>query len=169
VPGAEVEIGEFRVRSALICHPDPTVGFRITSGTGTLAYLTDHEPALGVRDFPEPAEWTSGYPIAADADVLIHDAQYTDNEYRERVGWGHSSMTDAMRFAELAGVRELVTFHHDPDHDDDQLDALFRECATAAPRPFRLTPGLEGAQVEVRGRVIPSARDRSQSRSREAD
>ena len=148
VPSGEAEIGEFRIRSALICHPDPTVGYRISSASGTLAYLTDHEPALGVASFPLSAEWTSGYEIAAGADVLIHDAQYNEDEYRDRIGWGHSSLPDAIAFGELARVRELVTFHHDPAHDDDEVDQLLAETVAAKRPSFPVTPGREGAQIE---------------------
>jgi phosphoribosyl 1,2-cyclic phosphodiesterase len=148
VPSPEVAIGEFTVSSALICHPDPTVGYRIASQSGTLAYLTDHEPALGVADFPESPEWTSGYAIAAGADVLIHDTQYSPPEYRDRVGWGHSALPDAIAFAKLAGVRELVTFHHDPGHSDDDIERLLADALAIAPS-FRVTRGVEGAKLEV--------------------
>ena len=149
VPSGNATIGEFTVGSALICHPDPTVGYRITSPDGTLAYLTDHEPALGVARFPEAPEWTSGYAVAAGADLLIHDAQYSAREYRDRIGWGHSAIPDAIAFAELAGVRELVTFHHDPAHSDDDLDDLLSEALAVGPS-VRVTPGAEDTVLEVR-------------------
>ena len=83
VPCGEVAIGEFRVASALVCHPGPTVGYRIADGAGkVLTYLPDHEPALGARAFPSlPREWTSGAALAEAADLLIHDSQYTAHEY----------------------------------------------------------------------------------------
>ena len=83
VPRADVDIGEFRVSSSLVCHPGPTVGYRIASPSGkVLTYLPDHEPALGALTFPAlPREWTSGAMLAADADLLIHDSQYSAAEY----------------------------------------------------------------------------------------
>src|SRR5262249_20890941 len=91
VPRGDIDLGEFHVSSALVCHPGPTVGFRIEGPRGVLTYLPDHEPALGACGFPPSPDWTSGYALAAGADILIHDAQYTTEEYEQRIGWGHSS------------------------------------------------------------------------------
>ena len=79
-------IGAFHVRAARICHPGPTVGYRIETDQGSLAYLPDHEPALGARHFPIDAEWTSGFDLAQKVDLLLHDAQYTRDEYPRHVG-----------------------------------------------------------------------------------
>jgi phosphoribosyl 1,2-cyclic phosphodiesterase len=118
------ELPGLKGRAALICHPGPTVGYRLSSEDGSLGYLPDHEPALGVRSFPDSSDWTSGFELADGVDLLLHDAQYTDGEYAERVGWGHSTMANAVAFAHLAGAARLVAFHHDPSHDDDFLDAF---------------------------------------------
>lgn len=144
VPGGEFQIGEFRVSTALVCHPGPTVGYRITSPRGTLAYLPDHEPALGVRRFPLAGEWTSGYAIAAGADLLIHDAQYDVSEYPNRIGWGHSSLPQALEFGKLCRVKNFVPFHHDPGHSDDQLDRLTQEALRTVNPSFSVLPGVEG-------------------------
>ena len=64
----------------------------------------DHEPALGAQAFPISGRWTSGHDLAADVDLLIHDAQYTAEEYRSRPGWGHSSVDHVLAFAELSSV-----------------------------------------------------------------
>lgn len=149
VPGGSVRIGEFVVQSDLICHPDPTVGYRISSAAGVLAYLTDHEPALGVPDFPAAPEWTSGYAIAVDADLLFHDCQYDDEEYVARQGWGHSSLRHAIAFAQLARVRELVTFHHDPTHTDRELDLRLERAIRDLRPTFRVTAGREGLEFAL--------------------
>jgi phosphoribosyl 1,2-cyclic phosphodiesterase len=147
VPCPPVAIGELRISSDLVCHPGPTVGYRIESERGVATYLPDHEPALGARTYPPPPEWTSGYSLAEGADLLIHDAQYTSAEYDERVGWGHSSIEQTVRFAQLAGVRHLVTFHHDPSHDDWTLDQLTGDAAALA--PLAISPGTEGSVFAI--------------------
>jgi phosphoribosyl 1,2-cyclic phosphodiesterase len=149
----DVPLGDFalpgmRVHAALVTHPGPTVGYRLDDGHGTLAYLSDHEPALGSRLFPEAPEWTSGFDLAAGVDVLIHDAQYTDAEYPDHIGWGHSSIGQAIEFARAAGVGRLVTFHHDPSHDDAMLDAIYADLASQA-HGFELIPAREGARIDV--------------------
>ena len=98
VPG-RFEVGAFVVVADLISHPGPTLGFRIEHDGVSIAYLSDHEPALGV-DFPGPEKWTSGYDLAVGADLLVHDAQYTAAEYPSRAGWGHSSFEQCLAFAQ---------------------------------------------------------------------
>ena len=149
VPCGDFTIGEFRVSAALVCHPDPTVGYRVSSRAGTVAYLPDHEPALGARPFPIGAEWTSGHAIARGADILIHDTQYTAEEYAARVGWGHSSVPHTFAFAALAGVRKLVPFHHDPSHADRDLDAIYAEATATLHPPFAVEPAREGAVFDL--------------------
>lgn len=149
VPGGDFNVGEFRISSALVCHPGPTVGYRISTPASVLTYLSDHEPALGVKAFPMTSDWTSGYGLAAAADLLIHDAQYSDEEYADRIGWGHSSLKQAFEFAALAEVKHLVPFHHDPEHDDDALDRLINETVKAMAPSFIVTPGREGATFEL--------------------
>jgi ribonuclease BN (tRNA processing enzyme) len=124
VPKEDLEVGNFRVTAAFVCHPGATVGFRIESPDGVIAYMPDHEPALGMKEFPGDPEWTSGFSIAKGADLLIHDAQYTDREYRTHVGWGHSSISQVLAFAELAGARHVVLFHHDPVREDTELEQI---------------------------------------------
>ena len=150
VPCGEVDIGEFRVCSALVCHPGPTVGYRIIAPEGVLTYLPDHEPALATLRFPSlPREWISGATLAAGADLLIHDGQYSAAEYSCHCGWGHSSLAQAMDFGALAEVRQLVPFHHDPDHTDVVLDRLIAEAIEATKPPFQVTPGMEGATFSL--------------------
>lgn len=149
VPLDRFEIGGLRITAALVCHPGPTVGYRITEGGASIAYLPDHEPALGTHRFPGEPEWTSGFELAAGADLLIHDGQYSEAEYAQHVGWGHSSIAQALRFAAAAGVKRLVTFHHDPGHDDRTLDALHEEARGAVDPPCALVPGTEGATFDL--------------------
>jgi len=117
-------IGSAHVRSSPILHPGPTVGYRIEADGRSLAYVTDHEPALGMDLEAVSKEWISGHALAAGADLLIHDCQYDETEYGDRVGWGHSSTVQMATFARKAAVERLLLFHHDPMHDDDALDAM---------------------------------------------
>lgn len=144
-----------RVTASGICHPGPTVGYRLDSGEATLAYVPDHEPALGRRSFPREPEWTSGWDVMADADMLIHDAQYFVDEYPEHVGWGHSSIEHAIALAEQAGVRALVPFHHDPVHTDVDLDRAYRSLWTGT---TAIIPAREGMQLTpATGDALPHA------------
>jgi ribonuclease BN (tRNA processing enzyme) len=142
-------IGAFHVRAARICHPGPTVGYRIETDQGSLAYLPDHEPALGARRFPIDAEWTSGFDLAQKVDLLLHDAQYTREEYPRHVGWGHSTMHDALAFARLAGVKHLVPFHHDPGRDDAALEAAIGAAVADMDPDFPVTPAAGGAKPSI--------------------
>jgi phosphoribosyl 1,2-cyclic phosphodiesterase len=144
------EIGEFMISSALVSHKDPTIGYRIEAAGKTVTYLPDHEPALGSNDFTVGREWTSGYALAEGADLLIHDAQYTPEEYDSRVGWGHSSIPQAFQFATLAETKQLIPFHHDPTHSDDELDQLFDKQIRSMRPSFKVTPGAEGMIFELR-------------------
>lgn len=123
VPG-RFELGSIEIYADLITHPGATLGYRLTEDGSVLAYLPDHEPAFGTRKFPQDPEWTSGFDLAEAADVLIHDAQYEDDEYAARVGWGHTSTTQLAAFAEMTGAKRIVTFHHDPAHSDSILDDM---------------------------------------------
>jgi ribonuclease BN (tRNA processing enzyme) len=103
VPHGSCDVGEFRVTAERICHPGHTIGYRIANGRHAVAYLSDHEPALGATEFPLDAAWTSGYALAEDVDLLFHDAQYGLDEYRRHVGWGHSALDHTLAFGDDAG------------------------------------------------------------------
>jgi ribonuclease BN (tRNA processing enzyme) len=143
-----VELGRFTVDADLVIHPGPTVGYRIGEGAVAVTYLPDHEPALGSRAFPEPPDWSSGFALAEGADLLIHDAQYTEAEYGERTGWGHSTTRHAVDLAVMAGVRRLATFHHDPERDDAAMDAGLAAAADLG-RGVEVFGAREGMVVEV--------------------
>jgi phosphoribosyl 1,2-cyclic phosphodiesterase len=149
LPGPDFEIGRFHITGMMVIHPGPTLGYRVESPDGVVAYLPDHEPALGLARFPHRGEWTSGYGLAAGADLLIHDSQYSDEGYLRHVGWGHSSIGQAAGFAALAGVKKLVPFHHDPNNDDDVLDALFAGAVNNPDYDFEVVPAVEGMTFEI--------------------
>jgi ribonuclease BN (tRNA processing enzyme) len=139
-------IGPFEVTAASVIHPGPTIGYRIAQNGHAIAYLPDHEPALG-GPIESPA-WTSGTGLADEVDLLLHDTQYSSVEYDHRVGWGHSSVPQAVRFAELVGAKRLAPFHHDPAHDDDTLDTMLAEAQSIA-RTTDVVPAREGMTLTV--------------------
>jgi ribonuclease BN (tRNA processing enzyme) len=143
-------VGPFAIQAELVCHPGPTAGYRIEADGVSLAYLPDHEPALGLDEFPGDPDYLPGLGLAQSVDLLIHDAMYSAEEYAEHVGWGHSSLPQALAFARAAGVKRLVTFHHDPSHGDDELDRLYEQ-ASSSPLPFELVRGVEGACFDLSG------------------
>jgi len=150
VPREPWALGPFTVSAALVVHPGPTVGYRIEAGGKAFAYLPDHEPALGGRIGETPLDWISGAAVATGADLLLHDAQYFEDEYRSRIGWGHSSVADAVAYSDAVGARRLVLFHHEPLHADAALDLLedrARELAGANGRGPTLA--REGMVVEL--------------------
>ena len=109
--------------ASLVMHPGPTLGYRIEADGAIFAYIPDHEPALtGISG--RPTDWISGASIAAGSDVLFHDAQYSAEEYVDRVGWGHSSVEHAVAFNHAAGGGRLFLFHHEPQHGDAVLVGL---------------------------------------------
>jgi phosphoribosyl 1,2-cyclic phosphodiesterase len=124
VPRQPWTIDGASLAASLVVHPGPTVAFRIESGGATFAYVPDHEPALCGPVAERPLDWLSGGTITSDVDVLLHDAQYFEDEYEERVGWGHSSVADAVAYARAVGARRVLLFHHEPAHEDGSLERL---------------------------------------------
>ena len=137
----------FAVTADLVIHPGPTLGYALAEDGHSIAYLPDHEPVLGSPNLDEPA-WLSGFSIIEGVDLLIHDAQYSDDEYRAKVGWGHSSYRQTLALAQIARVRTLVTFHHDPEHSDQDLDRLHDQLRSEDPG-LEVVAGLAGTVLEV--------------------
>jgi ribonuclease BN (tRNA processing enzyme) len=146
VPREPWRIGSAVIEAQTVEHRGPTLGYRIEEHGHVLAYIPDHEPYLTAA-LDDRAEWISGWSLAANADLLLHDSQYTDEEYRGRLGWGHSSVTHAATFARAAGVRQLAMFHHDPMRSDRELEELHEQVAVDLQRdqepPVIAREGLE--------------------------
>jgi CheY-like chemotaxis protein/phosphoribosyl 1,2-cyclic phosphodiesterase len=130
------QINEVEVATHYLNHPLLTLGYRLSVGSAQVVYATDHEPfafetataATSHRDAVPHGGDRSHIAFVEGADILIHDAQYASEEYAGRRGWGHSTVEYCTDVALAAGVRHLVLFHHDPDHDDDRVDALVERC-----------------------------------------
>ncbi len=139
-------VGSFAITAVGVVHPGPTVGYRIDADRARIAYLPDHEPFLGGP--LTTTAWLSGYVLARGVDILLHDGQYTDEEYSQRVGWGHSSISHAVQLADLAQARKLVLIHHDPDHSDGLIDELVQS-ATRLRRGGTVQAASEGMVLEL--------------------
>jgi len=144
---SEFDIGPFRIQSRYVIHPGPTVGFRISHANKTFTYIPDHEPALGLHGIVADKKWVSGIDLANEADILLHDAQYTKEQYQQRIGWGHSSMDDAVYFASLAGAKKILLAHHDPSHTDQMLEALVAAVTKQSGVVFELA--AEGMEIDL--------------------
>ena len=124
-----------------------TFGFRVSDGTSTLAYLSDHSPVAegpGPDGFGEYHE--AALRLAEGADLLLHDAQLTADEFHQRARFGHSAVDYAVGLAERAGARQLALFHHDPSRTDDEIDAVVAGLHRAT---VPVTAAVEGAVVDL--------------------
>jgi phosphoribosyl 1,2-cyclic phosphodiesterase len=152
IPREEWTLDGARLAADLVLHPGPTVGIRIEADGVSVAYLPDHEPAFvgSVRD--RSRDWISGSAVAEEVDVLVHDAQYFADEYEQRIGWGHSSVDDAVAFSQAVGARQLMLFHHEPLHADATLEELeLLACELAGPDQDAPVLAREGMVVRVAG------------------
>lgn len=121
-------VGNATVTSRSVPHVGPTLGYRIELGGVVMTYISDHQqPGCGATRVDDAV-----LELCAGADLLIHDAQYTPEEFARRSDWGHCTVEYAVEVAAQAGVRELCLFHHDPSHGDDQLDELTLAAARLA-------------------------------------
>jgi phosphoribosyl 1,2-cyclic phosphodiesterase len=125
----EWRIGSALIRAASVSHRGPTLGYRIEADGSSLCYIPDHEPGLGAPLTQLDEEWISGFELARGASLLIHDCQYTDDEYPDHIGWGHSPLSDALAFAHRTDAERLLLFHHDPLHSDAFIDELAADVA----------------------------------------
>src|SRR3954464_9052598 len=152
IPTGRFQMGSATVEAAFVNHRGPTLGFRMPDGGVSVAYIPDHEPALGQELGGSTPAWISGYELARDVDLLIHDAQYTEDEYAGRVGWGHSATDHVVAFARRCGVRRLALFHHDPLHDDPTVREIAQAAQAAADDAIEeVSAAREGESFELSG------------------
>jgi len=160
--GDELEVGGALVKVAALNHPQLCHAYRISIGDVSVVYATDTEQ-LGNGE-PNPAV----VELARGTDLLIYDAQYTEDEYHGhhgpcRIGWGHSTIPEACRIATAAGVKQLALFHHDPGHDDARVAQLVRQAQSLFPASFA---AREGLSVELRSEESVGSRREERSADR---
>lgn len=125
------------IQSAWLNHPQGCLGFRIETRDGVLVYATDNEPG-------DPAFDRSVRKLAEGADVVIYDAQYLPEEYAARKrGWGHSHWREAVNVVMESGAKELILFHHDPDHSDECIDSVVAKAREYYPKVRAASEGME--------------------------
>ena len=127
VTGEDLVVGTAKVRVRAVPHCGPTVGYRVEWGGAVVAYVSDHQAPAD-----EDVVADTVLELADGADLLVHDAQYTRAEFAQKAHWGHCTVDYAVTVARRAGVSRLALFHHDPSHDDDELDRLLEGAGRAA-------------------------------------
>jgi len=162
-------LGKVDVHAAFVNHPGVCAGYRIFTNAGSVAFLPDLEPyefflhsARGKQLSPEQAkeiaadEQTALLQFLRGSDILIVDSQYTDQEYKTHIGWGHGSISSAVSLALEAEVQTLLLFHHDPSHGDGMVDEMVqtaREVASKSGRPLEVAGAQEGSEILLEAKI----------------
>jgi len=152
----DFHIGRVRVQAWVMNHPGIAVGYRLFTSGGSIAYLPDNEPFSHCHvERPPHVRDTNNLKLIdfiRDADVLVMDSQYDRDEYHSHIGWGHGCIDDVVKLALSADVKHLFLFHHDPNHDDERIDALLahaREIARSHASEMKIDAAREGETVDL--------------------
>jgi phosphoribosyl 1,2-cyclic phosphodiesterase len=136
----KVAFDDCTVQSLWLNHPQGCLGFRVETANSAFVYATDNEPGHPVFD-------RNVRKLAEGADILVYDAQFLPSEYEtRRRGWGHSHWREAVDIAQASGVKELILYHHDPDHDDGCVDTIVKE---ASEHFASVRAAHEGLEIEL--------------------
>jgi phosphoribosyl 1,2-cyclic phosphodiesterase len=149
-PESPIETPGFTIRAMRVRHPAVTMGYRLErKGGPSIAYVTDDE--LGpAGDYDVGPNWRKRFvDFIGGADLLIHDAMYTPEEYGSHAGWGHSTYAEAVELAKEAGAKRLALFHHEPEHNDEQMDEIFARAGDAARGSVEVFAACEGHTVHL--------------------
>ncbi|HEX8076856.1 MAG TPA: MBL fold metallo-hydrolase, partial [Chthoniobacterales bacterium] len=166
----QFNVGKVKVRSKFLNHPGVCAGYRLYTKEGSIAFLPDNEPfeplqlAIAERDgvhverarAKAVVQRSKLVEFLKDTDVLILDAQYTDEKYQEHIGWGHGALSRVVSLALEARAKKLFLFHHDPTHDDRQIDAMLeraRLLVIESGRSLEVEAAREGAEIWLSGAV----------------
>lgn len=160
----EFHIGKVKVEAKFANHPGICAAYRLFTSGGSIAYMPDNEPYERLKlqlaaqdgiDGNEARNFAGGerakmVEFLRDCEVAILDSQYTDEEYKGHIGWGHSSLSSAVLLALDANVKRVLLFHHDPSHDDDMIDRMVeqaRELVRKSGKAMVIEGAREGAEI----------------------
>jgi phosphoribosyl 1,2-cyclic phosphodiesterase len=150
VSDCDLTIGDAKVMVRTVPHVGDTNGYRVEMGGAVVAYISDHQqPMDGTMDIPDRV-----LELCDGADVLIHDAQYTPEEFEQKKHWGHCTVEYAVKVAAESGAKMLCLFHHDPSHGDDAVDGMLDRALHArngAGLPGEIVAASEGLAVSLNG------------------
>jgi phosphoribosyl 1,2-cyclic phosphodiesterase len=145
------EVGDVRMEVMRVKHPSFVVAYRIRAGGKTVCLIPDNEIDGDMYDVGP--DWNRRIvDFVGDADILVHDSMYTEEEYQRRAGWGHSTFAQSVRLAEQGGVGQLLFFHHDPTRTDDDLDrivARVKDDALARGSSVEIEAATEGVDIKL--------------------
>ena len=148
-------VGDIAVTARYLNHPALTLGYRLHADGATMVYSCDHEPhsrALAVGPGLIEGHDAEHAAFLADADLVVHDAQYVASEYASKVGWGHSTVEYAVNVARHAGVKRLALTHHDPTRNDAAVDTILKGLkAGGQAGDMEIFAAAEGMQIELTG------------------
>ena len=164
----EFSIGKVRVRARFLNHPGVCAGYRLFTQDGSIAFLPDNEPfeplklKLAARDGTHPhraraqaaVQRSKLVEFLKDSDILIIDAQYTDEKYQEHIGWGHGALSRVVSLALEAKVKKLFLFHHDPASDDHKIDQMLEQArflVVESGRKLEVDAAREGTEIWLSG------------------
>jgi phosphoribosyl 1,2-cyclic phosphodiesterase len=147
-------IGKVHASATTVNHPGIAVGYRLATSAGTVVYLPDNEPfhadQHGYTQGRVDLQNQKLIGFIRKADVLIIDSQYDSDEYSSHIGWGHGCVDEVVRLAVLGEVKRLYLFHHDPGHDDEQIDAMLAHARKLAEGSgVKVFAATEGEVVQI--------------------
>jgi phosphoribosyl 1,2-cyclic phosphodiesterase len=141
----EFTVGGAKIMVRPVPHCGPTVGYRVEWAGAIVTYISDHQAPLDLDSVADTV-----LELADNADVLIHDAQYTRDEFAEKAHWGHCTIDYAVKVGRAARAKRVVLFHHDPAHGDDDLDRLVAEAkASAGTNGLDIMAAYEGLRLRL--------------------
>jgi phosphoribosyl 1,2-cyclic phosphodiesterase len=155
-------IDNTKVETIYVNHPGNALGYKFFIEQKSLVYISDNEPFTGTFTEDEDKQDAETIVLGEDgnqklikfidkADILIHDAQYTLDEYKKKITWGHSPIEYTVDIAIQAGVKHLILFHHDPMHDDNMIDQMLNEArnfASGKQTGIKITAAVEGEAIK---------------------